>query len=85
MKMFKQSELRQIIFLVKHVCPISKHSGPYQYPILKRYVDRTFLARKEVEDILGGEESWKNVDQTDGKLNISHSPLRRMWQPQGLF
>lgn len=24
------------------------------------------LRRKEVDDVLGGEETWKNVDQTDG-------------------
>jgi DNA-directed RNA polymerase III subunit RPC11 len=25
------------------------------------------LKRKEVDDVLGGEDSWKNVDSTAGK------------------
>lgn len=28
---------------------------------------RTFPKLKEIDDVLGGEESWKNVDATDGK------------------
>lgn len=27
---------------------------------------RTHLARKQVDDVMGGEDAWKNVDQTDG-------------------
>ena len=26
------------------------------------------MKRKEVEDVLGGEGAWDNVDQTDGKF-----------------
>ena len=29
---------------------------------------RQHLKRKEVDDVMGGEESWKNVDSTDGTL-----------------
>jgi hypothetical protein len=32
-----------------------------------QYVERTYLKRKEVDDVLGGEDSWKNVDSTAGK------------------
>ncbi|ORY88514.1 putative Rpc11-DNA-directed RNA polymerase III subunit C11 [Leucosporidium creatinivorum] len=35
---------------------------PYEYPIEKAYTERTHLARKEVDDVLGGEDSWANVD-----------------------
>ncbi|KDE08520.1 DNA-directed RNA polymerase III subunit RPC10 [Microbotryum lychnidis-dioicae p1A1 Lamole] len=37
---------------------------PYEYPIKKSYREREFLTRKEVDDVLGGEDSWKNVDST---------------------
>ena len=29
---------------------------------------RTHFARKEVDDVMGGEEGWKNVDQGEGEL-----------------
>ncbi|SCZ89966.1 BZ3500_MvSof-1268-A1-R1_Chr1-3g01695 [Microbotryum saponariae] len=29
-----------------------------------QYREREFLTRKEVDDVLGGEDSWKNVDST---------------------
>lgn len=31
---------------------------------------RTHLERKQVDDVLGGEDAWKNVDQTDGELSV---------------
>lgn len=31
---------------------------------------RTRLKRKEVDDVLGGEEMWKDADQTESLLNI---------------
>ncbi|SCV68194.1 BQ2448_315 [Microbotryum intermedium] len=37
---------------------------PYEYPIEKNYREREFLTRKEVDDVLGGEDSWQNVDST---------------------
>ncbi|GAA5847414.1 hypothetical protein JCM3766R1_002232 [Sporobolomyces carnicolor] len=38
---------------------------PYEYPLEKRYMERTYLKRKAVDDVLGGEDSWKNVDSTE--------------------
>ena len=32
----------------------------------KRYFERKEMKSKEVEDVLGGSESWKNVDKTEG-------------------
>jgi len=29
-------------------------------------MERTYLKRKAVDDVLGGEDSWKNVDSTEG-------------------
>lgn len=31
------------------------------------YASRVELKRKVVDDVLGGEDAWKNVDSTDGK------------------
>ncbi|KAI8322479.1 hypothetical protein GQ54DRAFT_288051 [Martensiomyces pterosporus] len=35
------------------------------YPISRRFISRTILKRKEVDDVLGGEDAWKNVDSID--------------------
>lgn len=34
----------------------------------KRYFERKFMTSKEVEDVLGGADSWKNVDKTESQL-----------------
>jgi DNA-directed RNA polymerase III subunit RPC11 len=31
----------------------------------KRYFERKMMKSKEVEDVLGGADSWKNVDKTE--------------------
>jgi len=33
-------------------------------------MERTYLKRKAVDDVLGGEDSWKNVDSTEGKNSL---------------
>lgn len=39
----------------------------YTFPISdKSYSARVELTRKKVDDVLGGEDAWKNVDSTDG-------------------
>lgn len=40
---------------------------PYQYVIKKRYYERKYMKKKEVEDILGGKGAWDNVDKTEGE------------------
>jgi len=41
----------------------------YTFPILdKNYSARVELTRKKVDDVLGGEDAWKNVDSTDGNI-----------------
>lgn len=39
---------------------------PYHFVINKRYYERKYLKKKEVEDILGGKGAWDNVDKTEG-------------------
>lgn len=41
---------------------------PYQFVITKRYYERKYLKKKEVEDILGGKGAWDNVDKTNGMI-----------------
>jgi hypothetical protein len=40
---------------------------PYHFVINKRYYERKYLKKKEVEDILGGKGAWDNVDKTQGQ------------------
>jgi DNA-directed RNA polymerase III subunit RPC11 len=40
---------------------------PYDYPIRgKQYVETNYMTRKKADDVLGGEDSWKNVDSVEG-------------------
>jgi len=43
---------------------------PYHFVINKRYFERKYMKKKEVEDILGGKDAWKNVDKTQGSLLV---------------
>mmetsp|Transcript_17406 Transcript_17406/g.28596 ORF Transcript_17406/g.28596 Transcript_17406/m.28596 type:complete len:110 (-) Transcript_17406:785-1114(-) len=38
---------------------------PYIYNVVDKVVKKVPLKRKKVDDVLGGEEAWKNVDQTE--------------------
>ncbi|KAI7879499.1 hypothetical protein K492DRAFT_230939 [Lichtheimia hyalospora FSU 10163] len=38
---------------------------PYSYKIKQRHTTRKELQRKEVDDVLGGADAWKNVDSTE--------------------
>jgi DNA-directed RNA polymerase III subunit RPC11 len=48
---------------------------PYHFVINKRYYERKYMKKKEVEDILGGKGAWDNVDKTEGT-----STIRRIWR-----
>lgn len=37
---------------------------PYEFPIAKQMTTRVKLTRKDVDDIMGGDDAWKNVDKT---------------------
>jgi DNA-directed RNA polymerase III subunit RPC11 len=43
---------------------------PYHFVINKRYYERKYLKKKEVEDILGGKGAWDNVDKTEGEFRL---------------
>jgi hypothetical protein len=64
---------------MSRVCP----TCPYKWVIAQRISMRTHLKRKEVDDVLGGKDSWANVDVVDGESMFSaswacpfHSPSR---------
>jgi hypothetical protein len=43
---------------------------PYQMILDRRYYERKNMETKGAEDVLGGADSWKNVDKTEGKLDL---------------
>lgn len=42
-------------------------SCPYVYKIAKEYSVTQKLQRKQLDDVLGGPEAWKNAEQTETK------------------
>ena len=36
---------------------------PYVYKVEERFETKMHLERKQVEDVLGGKDAWKNVDK----------------------
>ena len=42
---------------------------PYVYNINSTIRSRVHITPKEVDDVLGGDEAWKNVDKTAGALD----------------
>lgn len=52
---------------------------PYQMILDRRYFERKTMKLKDVGDILGGADSWKNVDQTEGKKTCVFLPFPQIW------
>ena len=46
---------------MRFCCP----TCPYVHDITKTYSSQVKLTRKEVDDVLGGEDAWENVDRTE--------------------
>ena len=42
---------------------------PYIYKLKTRVVSEAPLERKEVDDVLGGPDAWKNADQTEANCS----------------
>ncbi|TEB30449.1 hypothetical protein FA13DRAFT_1630671 [Coprinellus micaceus] len=45
------------------------NSCAYEFPITKQMTSRTRLKRKEIDDVLGGDEMWKHADQTQASCD----------------
>lgn len=74
---------------------------PYQMILDRRYYERKNMETKGAEDVLGGADSWKNVDKTEGTrkflvllgtafgahvlTSYSQVPTRRLRVPHGLL
>ncbi|KRT80020.1 hypothetical protein AMK59_7422 [Oryctes borbonicus] len=56
--LFVQEGLHGRIQLVCNICPVFQN-------ITKTVSSRTYYKLKEIDDVLGGEEAWKNVDSTE--------------------
>lgn len=50
----------------------------------KRYYERKPMKSKEVEDVLGGADSWKNVDKTESQSFIPASQPPTQTQRPGM-
>ncbi len=48
---------------MRFCCP----TCPYKYDLNKTFTNRVKLKKKQVDDVLGGEDAWKNVDKTSAK------------------
>lgn len=55
--LFAQEELGNRVQFNCKICPVG-------FPLRKTLVNTSYYKLKEIEDILGGEEAWKNVDST---------------------
>ena len=49
---------------------------PYQMILDRRYYERKNMETKGAEDVLGGADSWKNVDKTEGAYKCSSMPRK---------
>lgn len=46
---------------------------PYLFQINEKVEKKVPLQRKQVDDVLGGDEAWENVDQTESERPHIHS------------
>ena len=66
---------------------------PYVFDISKPYSTRLELQRKQVDDVLGGADAWKNVDSTDancpkcenGRAYYMQIQIRSADEPSSIF
>ena len=43
----------------------------YEFPITKQMTSRMRLKRKQVDDVLGGDEMWAHADRTQGMISFT--------------
>ncbi|KAF9451326.1 hypothetical protein P691DRAFT_699531 [Macrolepiota fuliginosa MF-IS2] len=55
---------------------------PYEFPISKQMTSRTRLKRKEVDDVLGGDEMWAHADQTQASCDKCNHDRAYFYQLQ---
>ncbi|KAL3283787.1 hypothetical protein HHI36_017957 [Cryptolaemus montrouzieri] len=55
---------------------------PIFFPIKKPITNRSYYKLKEIDDVLGGEEAWKNVDSTEERCPKCSHPRAYFMQIQ---
>ena len=50
---------------------------PYIFRVQKQFENKMKLERKEVDDVLGGEEAWRNVDNTEIQCKDANNCLNK--------
>jgi DNA-directed RNA polymerase III subunit RPC11 len=55
---------------------------PYQFILTRKYYERKPMKRKEVDDVMGGEGAWDNVDQTEGISPFKQAATPITWTPK---
>ncbi|RXG53178.1 DNA-directed RNA polymerase III subunit RPC10 [Armadillidium vulgare] len=55
---------------------------PYIYPIKRCFSHSYYPTLKPVDDVLGGEEAWKNVDAADEPCPVCSHPRAYFMQVQ---
>ncbi|KAM5433147.1 RNA polymerase III C11 subunit [Microsporum ferrugineum] len=55
---------------------------PYQYALDRTYYERTEMKRKEVADVMGGKDEWKNADSMPGIFSLSFLPFYIVYKNQ---
>ncbi|KAG1806744.1 uncharacterized protein HD556DRAFT_1428772 [Suillus plorans] len=58
------------------------NSCPYEFPISKQMTSRSRMTRKEVDDVLGGEETWRDADSTAITCDKCSHPRAYFYQLQ---
>ncbi|KAF8445175.1 hypothetical protein BGX38DRAFT_1094747 [Terfezia claveryi] len=43
---------------------------PYEFALTRRYYERKPMKRKQVDDVMGGEGAWDNVDNTEAQCPV---------------
>jgi DNA-directed RNA polymerase III subunit RPC11 len=54
-----------LLFTVSTPSTFACPACPYHYPLSRPLSKRLPLLHKQVDDVLGGDDAWKNVDATD--------------------
>ncbi|OAX43466.1 hypothetical protein K503DRAFT_789463 [Rhizopogon vinicolor AM-OR11-026] len=54
----------------------------YEFPISKQMTSRSRMKRKEADDVLGGEETWRDADSTTISCDKCSHPRAYFYQLQ---
>jgi len=68
---------KYLFFLACLVAPLHPVKPNGREPLLVQVTKDAPLEKKEVDDVLGGPDAWKNAPKTDGETMISDCPLKQ--------